>query len=327
MASGNEAGCASRGPPSVRASCAPDPPVVTLGARRMFSHDGLFGRPHPAAAGHTVFRRGFRWDFDPRRDDDVVTGVLADAAAARAEPVVRPTPDITCRWSEGLLVIDAPALKALVGFVPERFAFADGTTLEAIAVRHDEGMSFIVPGERYAAIGIVALDGHPLDASRHVLLSAVSTSHNRGLTIDADKLAADTRDAAGLNAAITDRGGLPVLFARDGPEAARVFEAVLDTHQSVFRQLPSRSSTGQNSRARLGNRILSETRNPKHEIRMNSAYGVTDPPASKKNCSGRAMPGFCSGALLGATSGTLWKSSPMTTTPLKAGDRPTVPMA
>jgi len=130
--------------------------------------------------------------------------------------IVQPTDQIEYRWREGILLIDDPRVKAVAGFVPEDFSFKDGLALAGIRINAPPGMPFVIPGERYAVIGLVSLDGKALNESADIILSAMSTSFNSGLAIDPIRMSADTEYALGLARSITNRGGLPVLTSRVG---------------------------------------------------------------------------------------------------------------
>ncbi len=195
---------------------APNPTTVTLGSKTMWRMDGLYGGTHGKQPDNTVFHKGFRWSFNPEQTEDTVDGALISDEQHVREPVVTPTYQITYRWQEGIMVIDDPRAKVLVGFVPRSFTFQDGLSLRRIHVNTPEGMPFVIPGERYIAFGTVSEDGKPLAQSSSILISALSTSFNQGFAMDLEKMQKDTRYAYGLRDSITNWGEGPMLVARVG---------------------------------------------------------------------------------------------------------------
>ncbi len=195
---------------------AANPTTVTLGSNTLWSLDGIYGGKYAPPGEPTAFRQGFQWAFNPQQASDTVDGPLVQPEQEAMEPVVRPTDQITYRWQEGIMVIDDPRAKVLVGFVPRSFKFNDGLSLRRIHVNTPEGMPFVIPGERYVAFGIVSLDEQPLAESTSILVSVVNTSFPEGFTMDLEKMAQDTRYAYGLRDSITSWGDNPVLVGRVG---------------------------------------------------------------------------------------------------------------
>jgi hypothetical protein len=192
------------------------PTVLTLGSASLYDLakvDG--GGAVGEAAARTAYHHGFRWRFDPSVKDDHLDGELIDQARAESEPVHRPTPQISYHWKQdGLLVIDAAHMKALVGFAGDHFDFTDDVRLSGIQVTTPKDLPFAIAGERYVGISLVSRDGKPLAASRSILLSAMSTSANAGLLIDLKRMAEDKDYCMGLARSVTDPGHGPVLVAR-----------------------------------------------------------------------------------------------------------------
>lgn len=134
----------------------------------------------------TTWRYGCRLAFDPAGD----YGVKIDGPVVRdarfLSPVIKPTDQIALDWHTGYLQFDTPSAKAVAGFLPEQWSFADGVALENITVHHPKGQSYVIPGERFAAIAVAAEDGKPLAGSGRITLTAVSTSFNAGFQIRED---------------------------------------------------------------------------------------------------------------------------------------------
>ena len=195
---------------------AAEPTTITLGRQTLWGLDTINGGKWAGAAEVTAFRHGLQWAFDPEQELDTVHGSLADPEKVKDEQIAAPTNQIAYRWHEGLLVIDAPQVKTVVGKVPSNFDFDDGFGLRDITIAVPDGMPFATPGERYAGIGLASTDGRSLSSSRHIQLSAMSTSFNSNFAVDLEKMQKDTAYAHGLARSITHKGTVPVLFARVG---------------------------------------------------------------------------------------------------------------
>lgn len=195
---------------------APNPTIVTLGRKTMWSFDSLkTDADLGVKVRYTVFNRGFRWAFNPKQEKDTVEGVLVRTGRGFGS-VVKPTDQISYRYREGIMVIDDPRAKVLVGFVPKTYTFKNGLRLKNISVNTPKGMPFAIKGERYIGFGIVSLDGQPLDKSGRILVSAVNTSFNSGFAMNLKKMAGDKAYAYGLSRSIINAGKLPVLVGRVG---------------------------------------------------------------------------------------------------------------
>ena len=116
----------------------------------------------------TAFERGHRIAVqDGARFDVSVKGALTTEEGERLEAAK----GLKWEWRDGLLVLDLPQVKAVVGFVQgAKFAWSDGFAVEGL-------------NEPFVAIGLVSLDGQPLAQSRRVRLSAVSHSYDEGMKL------------------------------------------------------------------------------------------------------------------------------------------------
>jgi hypothetical protein len=195
-------------------AAAPHPVTVTVGRKTLWNLRDPNYSKYFEAARHTVYHKGFQWAFAPETEEDAIDGHLVTQAEALETPVVEPTRDIAYRWRDGILTIDEPHAKCLVGFAPAEYGFRNGVTFRGIRVETPADMPYAIPGECYVAIGMVALDGRPLARSGQILVSAINTSFNKGFTIDLEKMTKDTDYAHGLGRSITSHGGLPVLEGR-----------------------------------------------------------------------------------------------------------------
>ena len=135
------------------------------------------------ALGPTTYRYGVRLEFDPASEKaiEIIGPYVHDRAFQ--DFIIKPTDQITYNWQTGYLQLDSPSAKTIVGFLPERWDFSDGVKLENIHVQHPKGQVYVIPGERYVAVSVVAADGLPLDKSAEVTITALSTSFNSGLKV------------------------------------------------------------------------------------------------------------------------------------------------
>jgi hypothetical protein len=192
------------------------PVTVTLGAKTIFDMTETKAREYDKLAYNAVYSKGFQWKFDPSTNEDAL-GALPGKDVI-PEDILKPTRQIEYRWKDKLLVINDAHAKAVIGFLPsDSFEFPDdGLRLRDISICIPKNMPFVIKDERYVAFGMVSLDGKPLKESAHILVSAINTSFNSGMTIDLEKLAADKAYAYGLARSITSGGSFPILSGRVG---------------------------------------------------------------------------------------------------------------
>lgn len=191
------------------------PTVLVIGKDVLFNGDGtnwqsLYERVQP-----TAMQFGLRLRFDPNEPKSHFIG----RNEATYDSVCRPTPEISYRWKEGLLVIESPRVRVLAGFVPESYTFEGGEKLEGIGLDVPRGTPYARDGERYVCFAMCSQDGKALAGSDDVVAMAVSTSWNTGFKLDVDKHDAElkTTGHGPISAARSiDAGGLPVLVTRVG---------------------------------------------------------------------------------------------------------------
>ncbi|MCL1910266.1 MAG: hypothetical protein FWG05_04955 [Kiritimatiellaeota bacterium] len=202
------------------------PTLMTFGRRSMFAPEsadygksfGEFG--HFIAA--TANRFGLQMRCDPTREDDAVEGMLADPLLQQANPL-RPLPTVEYDWHKGHIKLDTPQAVAYAGFYAQHggaVAFGNGVTLDAVKILNPPAMPYpMTDDEQYIGFALAAQDGLPLEDSRSVYLSLVSTSFNDGFALDHDRVAAGFPGHTGKPYIGMRHGGdtaTPVLVARVG---------------------------------------------------------------------------------------------------------------
>lgn len=133
----------------------------------------------------TAFTRGVRITIDDSATSDIsVTGPLdpVPADAVRVPWVDWGEKDqllfgtrldlkngLKWNWKDGLLEIDRPNLKAVVGFLEKAsYTWSDGITVSGLE-------------EPFVAISLSSMDGEPLVRSKRMRLSALSHAYNEGM--------------------------------------------------------------------------------------------------------------------------------------------------
>jgi hypothetical protein len=192
-----------------------EPTILVVGKDVLFNadaydHGGLYNSMQA-----TAMQFGLRLRFDPSAPKSHFIG----RNQATYDDVCRPTPEITYRWKEGLLIIESPRVRLIAGFVPEAHAFERGERLEGISLGIPEGTPYVREGERYVCFAMCTQDEKPLGESGDVVAMAVSTSWNTGFKFDVDKYDAAmkaTKHGPISAARSLEQGTLPVLVTRAG---------------------------------------------------------------------------------------------------------------
>lgn len=192
------------------------PTVFVVGRDIIYNPDASNWEPVINSLGPTAMQYGLRLRFDPKAPKSYFIGKHGEEYA----DVVRPTPEITYQWKQGLLIIDAPRVRLLAGFVPENFQFKSGEKLQNINLNIPDGTPFVRAGERFVCFAMSSQDDKPLAESSDILVMANSTSWNTGFNLDTDKFDAEMKanENVGPMAAARsiDAGTLPVLVTRVG---------------------------------------------------------------------------------------------------------------
>ena len=199
------------------------PTVLTFGKSALID-TSLFewGELNPLLAP-TTYRYGIRLAFDLQQQERVkFTGPVVHGSQFSI-PIIMPTDQIKLDWHKGILVMDSSKAKAACGFLSENMAFKDDIKFENIHVDIPKDMPYCSTDEaRYACVGLTSMDGNDICKSKHLILSAVSTSFNSGLKLNTDKWPKGNQYGqlvdyiAPGNDLIADYGHLPVLVARVG---------------------------------------------------------------------------------------------------------------
>jgi len=173
------------------------PTVMTFGRKSLFDprsadYGGSFGDLGAKIAA-TAHRFGLQMLVDPTIEDDKVEGRTAERGLMEASPV-RPTPQIEYDWKKGHLIQDAPTAVSYTGFFAQHggpVKFRDNRIiLDQVTVRNEEGINYPVGSdELYISFALVALDGQPIETSKQMNLSLVSTSFNYGMKLNEDNVA------------------------------------------------------------------------------------------------------------------------------------------
>jgi len=124
---------------------------------------------------------------------------------------------IVYQWSGpgkgGQLVIDSPRCKSVVGWPGERWAFADGWSVEGIRV--GAATDAMLPNSAgFGCVTIAANDGRPLTESSEIVVSMVAKSQNTGFTIDPSR--AKPGIIKQLATSVVEPGKPPVIVDRVG---------------------------------------------------------------------------------------------------------------
>jgi hypothetical protein len=178
---------------------APHPTIFTFGKDRLTSmawhYYGGYGSYYDWIH-RTSFVHGARIRFDPDDPSETEGPIVKDEPTSP----LRPSPEILWDWKRGRLVLDAPAVKAALGF------------LRGAADFGDTKVSGITPD--YACFAVVSTDGRPLEECREAVLSLVSTSDNTGFIFDPEKMAQAPEGTDRVGAGVVSWGQLPVDVVR-----------------------------------------------------------------------------------------------------------------
>lgn len=191
------------------------PTVLVVGQDVLYGTGGNWGTLGKALSA-TAMQHGLRLRFDPNAKQSHFIGPHGETYT----DVVRPTPEITYRWKQGIMTIESPRVLVLAGFVPANFTFAGGEKLSGLSVRTPPGSAFATDDERYVCFAMTSRDGLPLAGSNDIIVSAVSTSINTGFKFDPKKFDQEYAKLNGhgplASAASLEPGTLPVLVSRVG---------------------------------------------------------------------------------------------------------------
>lgn len=173
---------------------AEDPVMVTAGAGDLFGQSLWFGDldvPYPPdaplpyqrayAMGATDFAFTSRYHYNP----DQPRSSISRALISRTPAVCSPVPGLTYDFERGVIAVDRPEAKAVVGFTGGRWDHGGGVSVEA-------------PGVPFFCHGLVSLDGQPLESAQRALLLFTTYGENQGRVLreNPDELIADAPRSA-----------------------------------------------------------------------------------------------------------------------------------
>ncbi len=169
--------------------------------------------PYAAQLAPTAFRHGLRMSVDPTAEKTTVKGDLVLPRVHEGNPI-RSTPEIEWDWRRSHLKMDAPAAAAYTGFHAQYggpVVFNNGLTLADVVIHNPEGAPYPVhEDENFISFGAVALDGLPLERSKKIEITLVSTSFNTGAYYNPEHIARRKQWEG------EKKGTAPVLVSRPG---------------------------------------------------------------------------------------------------------------
>ncbi len=179
---------------------APKPTKFIFGRNTIFGPASMDYAGSYGKNGHdmlnTTYRYGTRIEIDLTRDDDEIIGRSVPQKTWAHPNPLKPTEQMTYDWRKGYLRIDSPSAAAYTGFLAQYGAdsveFANGVRISDVSVSNPPDAPYpITPEENYISVGITSTDGKPLAECKTAVISAVSTSNNKGLVVGRDPAAPD----------------------------------------------------------------------------------------------------------------------------------------
>ena len=163
---------------------ATDPVIATVGSKDLLGPDlwvGDIDVPYPAdaplpyrrsaALSATDLLQTVRYTFDMNREESALSRPLIAQPPQPCSPVA----GLTYDCEQGVLTIDRPKAKAVVGFFGQAASFDGGVAVEV------EVMS-----SQFACFGMAATDGLPLAESKRAVLVLTTFGENRGRRLRPD---------------------------------------------------------------------------------------------------------------------------------------------
>ncbi len=177
-----------------------NPTTFIYGRKTLFSPEsmdyaGSYGRKGLDMM-NTTYLYGCRIKLDLNREDDEIVGRTVPLMTWSHPNPLKPTDQMTYDWRKGYLRIDSPAAAAFTGFLAQygsdQVKFDNGVVISKVSVENDADAPYpVTPEETYVSIGIASEDGKPLAECQRAVISAVSTSANKGLKVGRDPEAPD----------------------------------------------------------------------------------------------------------------------------------------
>ncbi len=174
---------------------APKPTKFIYGRKTIFSPEsmdyaGSYGKKGMDML-HTSYRYGCNIEIDLTRDDNEIQGPTVPFKGYAYPSPLTPTDQMVYDWHKGCLTFDTPANAAFVGFLAQYDSdvvkFDNGVTISKVSVDNPPEAPYpVTPDENYVAIAVTSTDGRSLNDCRTAMISAVSTSANKGLKVGRD---------------------------------------------------------------------------------------------------------------------------------------------
>ncbi len=196
---------------------------------------------------NTTYLYGCRTRIDLDREDDDIQGRTIPLMTAYHPNPLRPTGQMCYDWRKGYLQMASPAVAAFTGFLAQYGAdqvdFGNGVVLRKVSVVNDPDAPYpVTPEENYVSVGLASEDGLPLADCRRAVISAVSTSNNKGLVVGRDPKAPDRPGHVWAAAKVfSGAWKKPVLFSRvdceiTAPAIAGMTYRMRDWHWQVVEE-------------------------------------------------------------------------------------------
>ncbi len=179
---------------------APKPTVYTFGSKSLYDPVSMdygksYGDYREQFIG-TTYRYGTRLHVDPTMEKNKLEGPSVRPNVYESCPLT-PHEQIVFDWHNGYLKMQSPAAAAYSGFLADygsdTITFDNGVTLTDIEINNPDGISYpVTEDEKYIAVTLASTDGKPLSKTEKAVLTALSTSFNKGYELDL------TRSAKGM---------------------------------------------------------------------------------------------------------------------------------
>jgi hypothetical protein len=179
---------------------APKPTKFIFGRKTIYhpksmDYAGSYGRNGEHML-HTTYRYGCRIEIDLEREDDQIIGRTVPLNCYAYPHPLRPTDQMVYDWRKGYLMIESPACAAFTGFLAQygsdTVRFKNGVSIADVSVENPPDTPYpMTPEENYVSVGVASGDGQPLATCKTAVLSAVSTSANKGLKVGRDPKCGD----------------------------------------------------------------------------------------------------------------------------------------
>lgn len=155
---------------------APDPIIVSIGAQDLFGRSiwiGDVGVPYPEDApgpyhrSYALAATDFVYTARYRYAPDEPVSSVSRPLIGRIPEVCSPLPGLTYDFQSGIISVDRPGAKAVVGFTGGKWDYGEGVSVEAQSVP-------------FFCHGVVSRSDQPLERTKRALLVFTTYGENRG---------------------------------------------------------------------------------------------------------------------------------------------------